>query len=221
MAVSGVRSSCETLATKSRRMRSARFRSVTSCSTTTTPRPVPATGARRATSSRAASRVVENSKACEVPPASRRPTCSTTPGCRSASTYGRPTASLSMRSIRARRLVHELQPAALVDDEHAFDHAAENGLHARAIAHQRRDAPFLLVHGGIEGAGRGAELVVAVVGSRPAQVAERVAAGDVGNGLGRGPGSGWPVPTRSRRPRWPPAPCRATPPRPGSSRPPG
>ena len=44
MAVSGVRNSCETLATKSRRMRSSRSRSVMSCRMAMAPRAAPEAG---------------------------------------------------------------------------------------------------------------------------------------------------------------------------------
>ena len=87
----------------------------------------------------------------------------------------------------ARRLVHHLQLAGLVDDQHALDHAAEDGLHARPIARQRVDAASLLLHRGVERARRHAEVVVAVVGTRPRQVAQRVAPADVGDRPGPGP----------------------------------
>ena len=69
-------------------------------------------------------------------------------------------------------VVDELQVAVAVADEHAFDHAGQDGVHAGAVARQRDDAPFLLVDGDVERAGGDAEFVVAVVRTGAAQVAE-------------------------------------------------
>ena len=75
----------------------------------------------------------------------------------------------------ARSFVHELQPPLAVDDQHAFDHAGEDGLHARAVAGERVHPLPQFMHGGIHGARDAAEVIVAVIGSRAAQVAQRVA----------------------------------------------
>ena len=56
------------------------------------------------------------------------------------------------------------------------------------------DAPPLLVHGGVERARRHAEIVVAVVGAGARQIAQGVAAADIGDGGGAGA-----VPRRERR----------------------
>ena len=65
-----------------------------------------------------------------------------------------------------------LQPALLVDDQHAFHHARENRDHPRAVARELVDAPAELLHGAVHRARDLAELVVAVIGRRPPQIAD-------------------------------------------------
>ena len=77
-----------------------------------------------------------------------------------------------------RGIVDVLHAPVVVDDQHAFDHAREDGDHAGAIARQLVDAPAQLVHGPVHRPRHLAELVVAIVGRRPAQIADAVASGD-------------------------------------------
>ena len=72
----------------------------------------------------------------------------------------------------ARGVVDQLQPALFVDHQHAFDHAREDRFHPRAIARQAVDAPAELLHRLVHRPRHAAEVVVAVVGRRAAQVAE-------------------------------------------------
>ena len=133
-----MRSSCETLATKSRRMRSARRRSVMSCSTSTAPRAgCDATGALRATMTvlgLARQRQLEAlASPCRAAP--RRSARRCRAGARSRGSGG-PRRSSCSCSIAPRRGVDELHAALVVDDQHAFDHAGEDRLHARAVGRE-------------------------------------------------------------------------------------
>ena len=80
-----------------------------------------------------------------------------------------------------RGAVHELHPALVVDDQHAFDHAAEDGLHAGAIGLELGRPAADLPHRVVEHARHGADLVGAVVARRPRQIPGRVALRDGGN----------------------------------------
>ena len=46
-----------------------------------------------------------------------------------------------------RGAIHQLQPSLSIDDQHAFDHAGEDGLHARAIARQLFEPAAQFLHG--------------------------------------------------------------------------
>ena len=48
------------------------------------------------------------------------------------------------------RVVDELHTSVLVDDEHALDHAAENGFHSRAIGREVGSAAADLAHRVVE-----------------------------------------------------------------------
>ena len=82
----------------------------------------------------------------------------------------------------ARRVVDVLEPALLVDDEDALHHAREDGDHARAIARQLVDAASELLYGAVHRPRHFADLVVAVVGHRPPEVADRVTPRDRDDG---------------------------------------
>ena len=132
IAVSGVLSSCETLATKSRRMRSRRRISVTSWSTATTPRSGPLAGK--------AHGVELEVPRLGAPPWRRRSTdrrrpaprpsaiASCTSTRRTTSQCGRPTAVAPEAEELAHARVREHDALLGVDDEHALDHAGEHGL---------------------------------------------------------------------------------------------
>ena len=80
-------------------------------------------------------------------------------------------ADASTRSICLRGAVHQLQPPLPIDDEHAFDHAGEDRFHARAIARELLEPAPEFLHGLVERARDGAELVGAVVVDRAREVA--------------------------------------------------
>ena len=63
----------------------------------------------------------------------------------------------------------------LVDDENAFDHAGEDGFHARAVGFEAGQALRKVLRQPVEQARDRADLVVAVVGCRPREIAGRVA----------------------------------------------
>ena len=69
----------------------------------------------------------------------------------------------------------------LVDDQHAFDHAAQDRFHARAIRVELGRAPADFARRVVQHARDGADLVVAVVARRTRPVAARVALGDRGD----------------------------------------
>ena len=74
-------------------------------------------------------------------------------------------------------VVHQLQASLLVDHEHAFHHAGEDGLHPGAVARQAVEAAAQLLHGLVHAAHHLAQVVVAVIGRRPAEIPQRVAPG--------------------------------------------
>ena len=76
-----------------------------------------------------------------------------------------------------RGVVHELQPSLLVDDEHAFDHAAEDRFHAGAIGLEIRGPLANLADRVVQGPRDRPDLVVAVVADRQREIAARVALG--------------------------------------------
>ncbi len=91
--------------------------------------------------------------------------------------------------------IHELKSSLIVDDQHAFFHARENGFHSRAIRGQGGRAPADLAHGVVQRAGHHSDLVRAVVARRPREVSRRVTLGHVsdsadalGEESGRRPG---------------------------------
>ena len=167
MAVSGVRSSCETLATKSRRIRSAWRRSVMSWSTSTAPgAPSVVTGAARATIVRFGSRGGENSVPSGVWPSSARPMQRA--DVRVAHHLG---VVLARReSVRlhhaARGLVGEDDAALGVHHDHAFEHAGQDGLHAGAVLGEFRHPPAQFAGRVVEDARDGAQFVAARVARR-------------------------------------------------------
>ena len=77
-----------------------------------------------------------------------------------------------------RGAIDQLQASLPIDDEHALDHAAEDGFHARPIARQFLDAAAELLDGLVECAGHGPELVGAVVVDRAREIACGIALGD-------------------------------------------
>src|SRR5262245_7671077 len=116
MAVSGVRSSCDTLATKSRRMTSSRRSSVTSCNTSTKPKASPSAPRSRAAFTWSVGPVpalsVTSREAILAPPASSR-ISSPSAGSRLSSTSGRPrgvASGGSARRSRARAFVRTTPP---------------------------------------------------------------------------------------------------------------
>ena len=82
---------------------------------------------------------------------------------------------------RARGVVDELHPAVVVHDQHAFDHAAQDRFHARAIRGEIGGAPADFPRRFVQRARDGADFVGAVVARRARPVAARVAFGDGGN----------------------------------------
>ena len=62
-----------------------------------------------------------------------------------------------------RGAIHHLQPPLPIDDQHALDHAGEDGAHSRAIARELFDPSAQLLNRRIEGARDSAELVGPVV----------------------------------------------------------
>ncbi len=81
----------------------------------------------------------------------------------------------------ARRAVHELHAAVLVDDDDAFDHAAEDRLHPRLVRREVGGAAADFTDRFVQHAGDRPDLVVAVVARRARQVAGRIALGHGGN----------------------------------------
>jgi hypothetical protein len=77
-----------------------------------------------------------------------------------------------------RSVVDVLEPALIVHDQNAFDHAGENGDHAGAVTRQIIDTPAELVDGGVHRARDLADFVVAVVWQRTFEIADGVALGD-------------------------------------------
>ena len=137
-----------------------------SCSTSTAPRPVATTGATRATSVAGVRRGSTASSKARAGAAGEHPG-ELIDDARMADglDVGPPGGVVLEPQHAARGVVDVLQLAGLVDDQHAFDHAAEDRLHARAIARQLVDAAAELVHGRVERARRDAEVVVSVVGA--------------------------------------------------------
>ena len=104
----------------------------------------------------------------------------------------------------ARGFVDQLQAALPIHDQHALDHAGEDGLHACPVTGEIVDPASQLLNGRIHRARDPTQVVVAIIRGGPAQVAQRVAAGD---GLHRGPRAtrGPPRHARFGRPRSPTA----------------
>ena len=80
-----------------------------------------------------------------------------------------------------RRVVHELEPAARVDDDDAFDHAGENRFRPRPIARLLRELAPDLLHRLVKRACHRAELVVAEAQARRRQIAGAIALRDAGD----------------------------------------
>ncbi len=79
----------------------------------------------------------------------------------------------------AGRLVDELDPALRADDHHALDHPRDNRLHPGPLARQRGQALPRLLQRIVERTGDDAQLVFAVRGRRRREVAGAVPAGRV------------------------------------------
>ncbi len=80
------------------------------------------------------------------------------------------------------RVVREPEPALLIDDDDAFDHAGEDRLHLRVIAIQLGQAATELLHRSVQRPRHDAKLVGAVVETRRPQIAGGVAPGHLGDG---------------------------------------
>ena len=108
----------------------------------------------------------------------RRVSCAAMSGCRITSRYGPAGGGRIDAQHVLRGAIHELQPPLPIDDEHAFDHAGEDGAHPRAIARQLLDPSAQLLHRGVERTGDRAELVGPVVVRGSRQVPGRIAIRD-------------------------------------------
>ena len=83
--------------------------------------------------------------------------------------------------MRCAAAFDQLQAALFVDDEHAFDHAAEDRLHAGAVGGELRGAAADLANGVVEHARHDADLIVPVSRTLPAEIAGGVAPRRVGD----------------------------------------
>ena len=78
--------------------------------------------------------------------------------------------------------VHDLQASGLVDDDHALDHAGENGRDAAPVALEFLDAVAEFVHRVVQRPRDNPEFIVAVVEARRREVALPVALRHPGDG---------------------------------------
>ena len=143
-----------------------------SCSTSTAPPSLPeATAAARATKVRDASRESVSSRLAMGSRAQRRAEQRRDVGMADHLHVGPSGGLLGDAQHVLRGAVDELHLALAIDDQHALDHAGEDGFGAGAVARQIVDAASELLRRAVERPRHGAELVLAVVVRRPAEVA--------------------------------------------------
>ena len=176
MAVSGVRSSCETFATKSRRTWSAWRRSVMSCSTSTAPPPAPATGAARAKNRREKSRPSASSCGSTSTPRNAAVSWAEMSGWRITSRYRRSTADSSTWSIAwAARLTSWTRPCRSSTSTPSTmpDRIASMRARSRVSSSRRRPSSCT----GPSNAGDVPELIVGVVVGGASDVSRTISTG--------------------------------------------
>ena len=154
-----------------------------SCRTSTAPRArrATATGALRAMMLRSGSRGSVSSSASVGVPAQRRAELRGDVGLADDLEVVPAFGGVLQPQHPPRGGVDELHPPLVVDDQHAFDHAAEDRFHARAIGVEVGRAAADLADRVVQRARHGADLVGAVVARRLRQIARGVALRDRGN----------------------------------------
>ena len=184
--VTGVLSSCETLATKSRRTVSSRLSRVTSLSTTTAPTSSPLGVAGSSVPlacrlrSSAPTRMTMSASTGRCPPSVCATTCCRS-GLRTTSWMDLPSAAAgSVSSRRGGGGVDGDDALVGVDGEHALDHAREHRLALVALVGERAQLVVELVGHVVDALGHGGELLDA----RHEQLVGEVAGGEaLGAGL--------------------------------------